>query len=58
MASLAQDPDAVAQIPVGRFGTVADVATAALFLASPASSYMIGQHLVIDGGISVRGPFS
>lgn len=58
VAASAQDPDAVDQIPVGRYGTVADVAAAALFLASPASSYMIGQRLVIDGGISVRGPFS
>lgn len=53
-----QDPEGVAEIPAGRYGSVADVAEAALFLASPASSYMLGQQLVIDGGVSTRGPFA
>ncbi len=34
-----------------RFGTVEECVGAAVFLASPAGSYMTGQHLVIDGGI-------
>ena len=52
-----QDPAGAAEIPLGRYGTVADVAEAAVYLASPASSYMTGQRLVVDGGVSVRGPF-
>lgn len=36
--------------PLGRFGTVDDCANGVLFLASDASSYMTGQHLIIDGG--------
>lgn len=37
-------------IPLGRFGEVEDMAYGILFLASDASSFMTGQHLVMDGG--------
>lgn len=36
--------------PLGRLGTVEDIASAALFLASPASSWMTGKTLELDGG--------
>jgi len=39
------------QIPLGRFGKPSDVAQAALFLASEASSYITGQVIVVDGGM-------
>jgi len=39
--------------PMGRPGTVKDVASAALFLVSPAARQITGQSLVIDGGWSV-----
>jgi len=39
-----------AKLPMRRLGTVEDVANAALFLASDASSWMTGQTLVLDGG--------
>lgn len=42
----------LAQIPLGRFGAKSDIAGAAVFLASPASAYITGQILVIDGGAS------
>lgn len=40
-------------IPVGRIGTAEDVAHAALFLADPASSFITGHALVVDGGMTV-----
>jgi 3-oxoacyl-[acyl-carrier protein] reductase len=43
----------LARIPLGRLGQAAEVAACALFLASPAASYVIGQSLVVDGGLSV-----
>jgi 3-oxoacyl-[acyl-carrier protein] reductase len=42
---------ALSRIPLRRLGTPADMAGAALFLASPLSSYIIGQTIVVDGGL-------
>ncbi|MDB5083080.1 MAG: 2-deoxy-D-gluconate 3-dehydrogenase [Chloroflexi bacterium] len=42
------------RIPAGRWGQPADLAGAAVFLASAASDYMHGQMLVIDGGWLAR----
>jgi NAD(P)-dependent dehydrogenase (short-subunit alcohol dehydrogenase family) len=36
--------------PWGRLGTPADVAPAALFLASPAADYVTGEVLAVNGG--------
>ncbi|GAA0481169.1 dehydrogenase [Paractinoplanes deccanensis] len=47
----------VPEIPLRRLGAPADAAAAAVFLASPLSSYVTGQSLVVDGGVTVRGPF-
>lgn len=46
----AREPVLTAKLPLRRLGTVEDVANAALFLASEASSWMTGQALVLDGG--------
>jgi len=43
--------DALARIPLKRLGTPADMAGAALFLASPLASYIVGQTIVVDGGL-------
>jgi NAD(P)-dependent dehydrogenase (short-subunit alcohol dehydrogenase family) len=40
--------------PLGRIGEPQDVANAALFLASDASSWMTGETIVLDGGTLVR----
>jgi len=39
------------QVPLGRFGTVEDVANAIAFLASDEAAYITGQVLVVDGGL-------
>lgn len=60
MTQAAVDNEQVSQmmlksIPLGRFGEVEDLANGVLFLASDASSWMTGQHLVVDGGTLCQG---
>jgi cyclopentanol dehydrogenase len=38
------------RIPLGRVGTVAEVMSAVLYLASDDASYVTGSELVVDGG--------
>lgn len=40
------------RIPANRLGTPDDVAGAVLFLASSAASYITGQVIVVDGGMT------
>ena len=40
-----------ANIPMGEFGAVEDIAAAALYLASPCARYVTGQVLTVDGGM-------
>jgi 3-oxoacyl-[acyl-carrier protein] reductase len=39
-----------ASVPLGRLGSVTDIANAALFFASDEAAYITGQSLIIDGG--------
>lgn len=50
--SLPEKEDRRARIPMGRYGTAEEVADLIAFLASDASSYITGQNIRIDGGIT------
>jgi 3-oxoacyl-[acyl-carrier protein] reductase len=43
---------AAANIPLGRFGTPEEFAHAAVFLCSPAATFITGVALLVDGGES------
>lgn len=47
-------PAVAARNPMGRWGEAEEIAGAAVFLASPAASYVNGHVLVVDGGLSVQ----
>jgi len=44
---------AIRAIPLRRFATPEDMAGAAIFLASPLASYVLGHTLIVDGGLSL-----
>jgi glucose 1-dehydrogenase len=54
--SVLDDPiaykNAVSEVPLGRFGTPADVAAVAVFLASDEAGYVTGSTYYVDGGLT------
>ena len=56
VAKMLDDPDfyrsLVSRIPLGRVAETQDVVGAVLFFVSPASEFITGQTLYIDGGIT------
>ena len=47
---------AMGVIPAGRFGTIEEIAAAAVYLRSPAAAYVSGHVLVVDGGHCIATP--
>jgi NAD(P)-dependent dehydrogenase (short-subunit alcohol dehydrogenase family) len=51
---MSDDPDRkaleLAHVALGRFGQIADIAEAVVYLSSPAGSYITGADLLVDGG--------
>jgi len=50
--SLPEKPDRVARIPAGRYAKVRELSETVAFLATDASSYVTGQNLRVDGGLT------
>ena len=50
--SLPEKEERLAQIPMGRYGTVEEIAATAAFLLSDGAGYITGQNLRVDGGIT------
>ena len=62
-AKAAGDEDAMVETwgrthPIGRVGQPADIANAAMFLASDQASFITGEYLCVDGGYMARGAWS
>lgn len=57
--ALWENPDTLKEVtstsPMRRIGLPDEIAGAAVFLASPAGSFLTGQAIVIDGGATIAG---
>ena len=54
MLSVKERTVLVNSIPMGRFGKEEEIAATAVFLCSPLNTYLTGQTVIIDGGVSIQ----
>lgn len=50
--SLPEQPDRRARIPIGRYGSVAEIAATTAFLLGDGAGYITGQNIRVDGGLT------
>jgi 3-oxoacyl-[acyl-carrier protein] reductase len=53
-----REAEVVKDYPLGRLGDPADIAAAVAFLASDDASWITGQTVTIDGGLTLQGAFA
>jgi NAD(P)-dependent dehydrogenase (short-subunit alcohol dehydrogenase family) len=53
-----RESEVVKDYPLGRLGDPADIAAAVAFLASDDASWITGQTVIIDGGLTLQGAFA
>jgi NAD(P)-dependent dehydrogenase (short-subunit alcohol dehydrogenase family) len=41
----------IAREPIGRFGEPEEIASAVVWLCTPAASFMVGHAMAVDGGV-------